>query len=84
MPRRVTARAKARIKKIVAGIAAVEKHCSFAARQRAKYYPDTANPGNRVVVDIDFKQKMVLPLLKKEPSSHFYEKTSYVFLGIGV
>lgn len=59
-----------------------DKHSTTQKLQRAAYNGQLANPGNAIIVTLDFKEKGVLPVRRSAPSYEFYERGKYSVLGI--
>ena len=61
----------------------LEEHQLRARKQREAYKLDIGNPGENLVMELDYKQKGSLPMLPVETSGVFYHRRTYSHLGVG-
>ena len=60
----------------------VHYHVEEFKRQNAVYSENTADPGDSLIITLDYKEKGTLPQVPQESSSHYYQQGKYSCLGI--
>ena len=60
----------------------IDLHTEEFRRQNAIYAEKTQDPGDSLVITLDYKEKGTLPQVPQEGNSHFYEQGKYSCLGV--
>ena len=73
--------AKPNATKYIKGIIEVDSHIEEVREQCQVYREHTSDPGDHVIMTLDYKEKGKLPLMPEEPNSLFYQQGKYSLLG---
>ena len=74
-------RDKPEAEKYIKGIIEIDSHIDEAREQCQVYREHTSNPGDHIIMTLDYKEKGKLPLMPEEPNSLFYQQGKYSLLG---